>query len=132
MAFLAHACDPGRRASTQWRRDQPEVISSKAMPGLGSVKCSDDLVASVGLAGQANQKIRALSRGQHRRLDVAIGIVGRPEVLFLDEPSAGFDRLLRRAGEPAVDRLCGGSQKTSHATINDRHLSMVIADLGLA
>ncbi|WP_432889657.1 ABC transporter ATP-binding protein [Kribbella sp. CA-245084] len=52
---------------------------------------ADELLDAVGLAGQAKQKIRTLSGGQRRRLDVAIGIVGRPDVLFLDEPTAGFD-----------------------------------------
>jgi len=49
---------------------------------------ADELLAAVGLTELAGQKIRRLSGGQRRRLDVAIGIVGRPEVLFLDEPTA--------------------------------------------
>jgi hypothetical protein len=53
---------------------------------------ADELVAAVGLTEHAGKKIRMLSGGQPRRLDVAIGIVGRPELLFLDEPTAGFDR----------------------------------------
>ena len=57
---------------------------------------ADELVAAVGLTEQANQKIRTLSGGQRRRLDVAIGIVGRPELLFLDEPTVGFDPEARR------------------------------------
>ncbi len=55
-----------------------------------------ELVHAVGLVGQADQKIRTLSGGQRRRLDVAIGIVGRPDLLFLDEPTTGFDPLARR------------------------------------
>jgi predicted ABC-type transport system involved in lysophospholipase L1 biosynthesis ATPase subunit len=51
----------------------------------------DELIHTVGLGEQAGQKIASLSGGQRRRLDVAIGIVGRPELLFLDEPTAGFD-----------------------------------------
>jgi ABC-2 type transport system ATP-binding protein len=53
----------------------------------------DELMAAAGLT---DQKIRTLSGGQRRRLDVAIGIVGRPELLFLDEPTTGFDPEARR------------------------------------
>jgi ABC-2 type transport system ATP-binding protein len=52
---------------------------------------ADELIATVGLEQQAGQRIASLSGGERRRLDVAIGIVGRPELLFLDEPTAGFD-----------------------------------------
>jgi ABC-2 type transport system ATP-binding protein len=58
----------------------------------------DELIATVGLTELAGQRVRRLSGGQRRRLDVAIGIVGRPELLFLDEPTAGFDPEARRAG----------------------------------
>jgi ABC-2 type transport system ATP-binding protein len=57
----------------------------------------DEVIAAVGLAEQRGRRAGALSGGQRRRLDVALGIVGRPEVLFLDEPTTGFDPQARRA-----------------------------------
>jgi ABC-2 type transport system ATP-binding protein len=65
----------------------------------------DDLVETVGLAALAGKRISQLSGGQRRRLDVAIGIVGRPELLFLDEPTAGFDPAARREFHDLVHRL---------------------------
>ena len=51
----------------------------------------DDLLADVGLTAQAGQRVGRLSGGQRRRLDVALGLVGNPSLLFLDEPTVGFD-----------------------------------------
>ena len=56
----------------------------------------DEVIAAVGLEGKRGARMRALSGGQRRRLDVALGIVGDPELLFLDEPTTGFDPQARR------------------------------------
>lgn len=56
----------------------------------------EDLIDAVGLREKARTRVRQLSGGQRRRLDVALGIVGRPELLFLDEPTTGFDPEARR------------------------------------
>ncbi len=56
----------------------------------------EEVVAAVGLTAKAGSRVRSLSGGQRRRLDVALGIVGRPELLFLDEPTTGFDPQARR------------------------------------
>ncbi|OLF09541.1 ABC transporter [Actinophytocola xinjiangensis] len=54
------------------------------------------VIEQVGLTEKAGARIKQLSGGQRRRLDVALGIVGRPELLFLDEPTTGFDPEARR------------------------------------
>ncbi|MEU8971279.1 ABC transporter ATP-binding protein [Streptomyces monashensis] len=56
----------------------------------------DELLEMVGLQEQADQELGRLSGGQRRRVDVALGIIGRPELLFLDEPTTGFDPQARR------------------------------------
>ena len=55
-----------------------------------------EVLAAVDLADQAQTRVRTLSGGQRRRLDVALALVGNPEVLFLDEPTTGFDPSARR------------------------------------
>ncbi|CAJ1587511.1 ABC transporter ATP-binding protein [[Mycobacterium] wendilense] len=55
-----------------------------------------EVLELVGLAAVSGSRVRALSGGQRRRLDVALGIVGTPELLFLDEPTTGFDPEARR------------------------------------
>jgi ABC-2 type transport system ATP-binding protein len=55
-----------------------------------------EVISLVGLAGNERQKVRNLSGGQKRRLDLALGLVGNPELLFLDEPTTGFDPSARR------------------------------------
>lgn len=57
----------------------------------------EEVIGSVGLAEKRGTRTRQLSGGQRRRLDVALGIVGRPELVFLDEPTTGFDPQARRA-----------------------------------
>ena len=69
----------------------------------------EDLLDVVGLTELADRKIVTLSGGQRRRLDVAMGIIGRPELLFLDEPTAGFDPQARRDFHHLVHRLAGST-----------------------
>lgn len=57
----------------------------------------DEVIADVGLTEKAKTRNDRLSGGQRRRLDVALGIVGQPELLFLDEPTTGFDPEARRS-----------------------------------
>jgi ABC-2 type transport system ATP-binding protein len=56
----------------------------------------DELIELVGLGDKRTARLRQLSGGQRRRVDVALGVVGRPELLFLDEPTTGFDPEARR------------------------------------
>ncbi len=65
----------------------------------------DELMALVGLTGQADTMLHRLSGGQRRRVDVAVGLVGRPELLFLDEPTVGFDPQARQEFHELVRRL---------------------------
>ena len=65
----------------------------------------DEVVSAVGLNEKSKELIRTLSGGQRRRLDVALGIIGSPELLFLDEPTTGFDPKARRAFWALIEDL---------------------------
>jgi len=66
-----------------------------------------EVINAVGLDEKAGSLIRKLSGGQRRRLDVALGIIGNPELLFLDEPTTGFDPEARRAFWALIEKLRG-------------------------
>ncbi|CAN7295266.1 ABC transporter ATP-binding protein [Knoellia sp. LjRoot47] len=72
-----------------------EILASTAHT-YANPRSVDEVIAAVGLQEKADVRIAGLSGGQRRRLDVGLGIVGRPELLFLDEPTTGFDPQARR------------------------------------
>ncbi|MEH0639368.1 ABC transporter ATP-binding protein [Streptomyces bottropensis] len=78
-----------------------------------------ELLALVGLTDQAGRRVDRLSGGQRRRLDVALGIVGRPELLFLDEPTTGFDPQARHEFHVLVERLARDDGVTVLLTTHD-------------
>ena len=88
---------------------------------------ADELIATVGLTPQASKRVGQLSGGQRRRLDVAVGIVGRPDLLFLDEPTAGFDPEARREFHDLVHRLAD-DQATILLTTHDLDEAEKLAD----
>ena len=88
----------------------------------------DWLLATVGLVEHADRKVVTLSGGQRRRLDVAVGIVGRPELLFLDEPTAGFDPQARRDFHDLVHRLSDLEGTTILLTTHDLSEAEKLAD----
>ncbi|WP_206025211.1 ABC transporter ATP-binding protein [Micromonospora zingiberis] len=88
----------------------------------------DELIEAVGLTVHAGKKVGQLSGGQRRRVDVAIGIVGRPEVLFLDEPTAGFDPAARREFHDLVHRLADLDDTTILLTTHDLDEAEKLAD----
>lgn len=99
------------RAALEWRdrigivlqstQDTAELTVREAITHFASYYSNprevNDVINLVGLNEKADDRARTLSGGQRRRLDVGLGIIGRPEVLFLDEPTTGFDPEARRA-----------------------------------
>lgn len=102
-----------------WRARLGIVLQeSGAEPGLTTRECValyagyypaprniDETLALVGLSAQAGERASGLSGGQRRRLDVALALIGDPELIFLDEPTTGFDPAARRAAWEVVDGL---------------------------
>lgn len=89
---------------------------------------TEELLDLVGLTEHAGMRIQKLSGGQRRRLDVAIGIVGRPELLFLDEPTAGLDPHARREFQDIVHRLADFEETTVLLTTHDLAEAEKLAD----
>lgn len=101
--------DPAR-AGRDWRarlgivlqssRDLGDVTVREAVSHFAryfpTPRDPEDIIAITGLSAKADDRAGRLSGGQRRRLDVALGIVGGPELLFLDEPTTGFDPAARR------------------------------------
>ncbi|GAA3805754.1 ABC transporter ATP-binding protein [Cellulomonas soli] len=65
----------------------------------------EQVIDAVGLREKTGTRVRQLSGGQRRRLDVALGIIGGPELLFLDEPTTGFDPQARRSFWDLIEAL---------------------------
>jgi ABC-2 type transport system ATP-binding protein len=106
-------------APGSWR-DRIGVVlqESEAEPGLTVRDCLElyagyyrrprgvgETLELVGLAEQAEQRAKSLSGGQRRRLDVALALVGDPELIFLDEPTTGFDPSARRTAWQVISGL---------------------------
>lgn len=101
--------DPSR-ASRSWRErvgivpqdcsDLAELTVAECVTHFATLypkpRSPQDVIELVALEDKASSRVVSLSGGQRRRLDVALGIVGNPELLFLDEPTTGFDPEARR------------------------------------
>ncbi|MEU3601270.1 ABC transporter ATP-binding protein [Streptomyces sp. NPDC006798] len=99
-----------------------------ATPGVPRPWNVAELIARVGLTDHADQRVRMLSGGQRRRLDVAIGLVGRPELLFLDEPTVGFDPEARRTFHDLILGLVASGGTTVVLTTHDLAEAEKLAD----
>ena len=86
-----------------------------------------DVISLVGLAGLERRKVRALSGGQKRRLDLALGLIGNPELLYLDEPTTGFDPAARRDAWELVRHLRAAGT-TILLTTHDMDEAQALAD----
>ena len=106
-------------AGPEWRNRVGTVLQESAPePGLTARECLelyagyyasprdiDDTIELVGLAEKAETLGEQLSGGQRRRLDVALALIGDPELIFLDEPTTGFDPSARRAAWGVIEGL---------------------------
>ncbi len=81
-----------------------EAILSQSRPYTNPMDV-DEVIELVDLGEKRDERIKRLSGGQRRRLDLALGIVGNPDVLFLDEPTTGFDPAARRRSWQAIKGL---------------------------
>jgi ABC-2 type transport system ATP-binding protein len=110
--------DP-QQAGLDWRERIGVVLQSSAMyPNLTVVESValfagyyaqplevDRVIELIGLGEKRDARVRTLSGGQQRRLDLGLGLIGDPEILFLDEPTTGFDPAARRAAWDVIRSL---------------------------
>ena len=110
--------DP-EQARSEWRERIGIVLQSSAMHANLTVaehialfagyyrapRDLDEVIGVVGLAEKRDARVRTLSGGQKRRLDLGLALVGDPELLFLDEPTTGFDPAARRAAWDVIRSL---------------------------
>jgi len=115
-------------------RDQAELTVAESVRSTAryypAPRDPDEVVEAVGLAPKASARVRSLSGGQRRRLDVALGVVGHPELLFLDEPTTGFDPQARRTFWDLVLRLRDAGTTillTTHDLAEAAHLADRVA-----
>jgi ABC-2 type transport system ATP-binding protein len=90
----------------------------------------DDVIQLVGLEEKQNATVKTLSGGQRRRLDLALGLVGDPDLIFLDEPTTGFDPGARRKAWDLVENLRGLGKTvllTTHYMDEAEHLADRVA-----
>jgi ABC-2 type transport system ATP-binding protein len=91
---------------------------------------ADDVIELVGLVDKRDARVKTLSGGQRRRLDLALGLVGDPDLLFLDEPTTGFDPSARRRAWELVESLRGLGKTvllTTHYMDEAEHLADRVA-----
>jgi len=87
----------------------------------------EEVIDLVGLEDKARARVRTLSGGQRRRLDLALALIGSPDLVFLDEPTTGFDPAARRNAWDLVKRL-GGLGKTVLLTTHYMDEAQYLAD----
>jgi ABC-2 type transport system ATP-binding protein len=112
--------DPARRDTQRWLRTRIGVVLqelavepyytvrqvlSRNAGYYPSPRPVDEVIEMIGLKEKADDRIKRLSGGQQRRLDVGLGVIGNPELLFLDEPTTGLDPSGRRDSWDLIRRL---------------------------
>jgi ABC-2 type transport system ATP-binding protein len=109
---------------------EPEFTVREVIELYGSCyrtrRTVDEVVALVGLEEKVDARIGSLSGGQRRRVDLGLGIVGLPEMLFLDEPTTGFDPAARRKSWDLIESLGAGGTTvllTTHYLDEAEHLA---------
>jgi len=89
--------------------DTSDVTVAEALDSFGAAyrhpRDRDEVIEMVGLTGKQNARLKTLSGGQQRRVDMALGLIGDPDLIFLDEPTTGFDPEARRAAWEMVKDL---------------------------
>ncbi len=112
--------DPSDRSTQRWLRNRIGVVLQElAVEPFYTVRQVltrnagyypsprpvDEVIELIGLQDKADQKVKKLSGGQQRRLDVGLGIIGNPDLLFLDEPTTGLDPSGRRTSWDLIRQL---------------------------
>ena len=113
---------------------EPELTVSEVINVYGDVfpkrRPTGELIELVGLEEKANARVKTLSGGQQRRLELALGLVGDPDLIFLDEPTTGFDPSARRQAWSIIENLSNLGKTillTTHYMDEAQHLADRIA-----
>jgi ABC-2 type transport system ATP-binding protein len=134
--------DPGERSSARELRERTGLVLqdiavepyltvretvARAAGYYRAPRGVAEVIGLVGLTGLERRKVRSLSGGQKRRLDLALGLIGNPSLLYLDEPTTGFDPAARRDAWHLVRELRAAGM-TILLTTHDMDEAQALAD----